>query len=767
MAKGRHIRMESLLIVRFVLPLFIILTMSLVVGFLIYQQTSSVLEEEVKASNRLLLEQGMTVLDKRWEDIDTQIRRITDDLKVIRLQQIDDPFDSANLYRTIEARGRLQEYYNSNELIMNYFLIFKNSRLVLNNDYTSRLDDFSRVLRYPDQPEGFLQSIVENYHNRDVVPAGNVTLQGTKYELLTYLRSFGFSNYSNGTIIVLIKNDEITKLFKGFNTDGSWIYIADEKGNMITSVVGPNAKLPQERLVLPDSSGVMSSSINGEDMLVTYVASAYNGWTYVAAQPSQVVLQKITYIKNTTITIFLLFLTIGGLIGVYMTYRSSMPIRKIIHTLANYRITPEDPKSGAFGMISQGISMLMTSNQELQSKMERQLPFLRAAFFERLLRGQFQSDEDMEAVRTHVRVDWTGEAYLVAVLTFPDRATSVVNANEIEYLNQKRLITSEIILEMIPDVFLHDVDVDKIALIMQFTEGEPERIYRKAAAYLESIQLRIQQQYSMASIISVGNQYSQRMDITRSFLEAQQALIRSKDNRLIWFKEILPNPSSYYYPENMETRLINLVRTGNEETLTKLLSELQRHNFVDRNLPVLVLKVFLSDFAASVYKISGEIGEVTGLEAAAAAGSIADKVESIEAHYIQLKHKLEEISRAVRHRQNDRQQQRFQDIMMFVDDQYCDLQLSLAMLADRFSVTETYLSRMFKEKTGINFFDYLEGLRIGQSKQLLLTTALTVGDIAQRVGYSSSNTFGRAFKRTVGISALAFRNGSNEGEGKN
>jgi two-component system response regulator YesN len=389
MNKGRHIRMESLLVIRFVLPLFIILTMSLVVGFLIYQRTSSVLEDEVKASNRLLLEQGMNVLDKRWEDIDTLIRRITNDLKVTRLQQIDDPFASANLYRMIEARGRLQEYYNTNELIMNYYIVFKNSHLVLNNDYITRLDDFSSILQYPSQREGYLKSLVEKYHDRDVIPAGAVSLQGTRYELLTYIRSFGFSNYSNGTVIVLIKNNEITKLFNGFNTDGSWAYVADEKGNIITSVVGPNAKLPKERLALPESSGVMSSSINGDDTMVTYVTSAYNGWTYVAAQPSKVVLKKITYIKNTTVTIFLLFLFIGSLIGIYMTYRNSKPIRTIIQTLANYRMMPDDPKSGAFGMINQGISLLLTSNQELQSKMERQLPFLRAAFFERLLRGQF------------------------------------------------------------------------------------------------------------------------------------------------------------------------------------------------------------------------------------------------------------------------------------------------------------------------------------------------------------------------------------------
>ncbi|WP_186445613.1 helix-turn-helix domain-containing protein [Paenibacillus cremeus] len=770
MTKEPRLKMESLLMLRFVLPLFIVLTMSLMVGVWIYVRTASVLGEEVKTSNRLLLEQGMNVLDKRWEAIDIFIRRITEDSKVVRLQQTDEPFSSSNLYRTIEARSRLQDYYSPNELVAGYYILFKNNELVLNNDYTANLKDFAEYVQYPDRPKGYITSLVQAYHYRDLVPAEPVTLQGRTTSLLTYMRSFGFANRPNGTVLVLINNSEITKLFGGFKTDGGWAYIADEKGNLVTSIVGPGAKLPGEHLQLPGGSGVLSRQVGTDDMVVTYATSSYNGWSYVAAQPAKIALKKINYIKQMTVTVFLLFMLLSGLIGVFMAYRSSKPVRSILQMLASGSIsmTASNSKSpGAFGIIHQGITKLLTSQRELQDTMERQRPFLRAAFFERLLRGQYQSELDMEAVREHVRIEWAGSCYQVALMTFPKR-TAVYLAADLEALSRSRLRVRELVSEAgAGSVFVHDVDEDKIALLMQFTDTEPEVVHEQADCFLRELQQQLQQAYGIATLISVGPLYSRQMDIARSFAEAQQALIRSTGSRIVWFEELLPNPSSCYYPESTETRLINLVRTGHVEPLRTLLEELYRHNFVERSLPVFALKVFYFDVLASSFKLGSELGESTLQHGAEALNGLADSVESIEAHFLALKARLETMCEAVSRQRAEHHQQWFLDILAYVDAGYSDPQLSLALLAERYHVTETHLSRLFKEKVGINFFEYLEHLRIEHSKQQLLHTGLPVGEIAISVGYSSSNTFGRAFKRSVGISAMAFRNAGKQEPLKN
>ncbi|TBL80452.1 helix-turn-helix domain-containing protein [Paenibacillus thalictri] len=757
---------NSFILARYALPFFIILMMSLVVGIVTYDRTSSVLEEEVKYSNQVLLKQGMSVLDKRWESVDVFIRRITNDSKVTLLQLLPSPYNSANLYRLIEAQNRLKEYYTDNGLMTDYYIFFKNNGLVLNNEFNSPVGDFPDYVHYVDEKDDYMRSLLGTYYYRQVLPAKPVLLKGITQPVITYLHSFGYSNYSNATVMVFIDNREIVKLFDGLNISGGWAYIADKEGNIITSVTGKDAKQTLHPIHLPDKNGVVKQKIGNEELIITYVTSEYNGWTYVAAQPSHVVLSKINYIKKTTLVIFFIFLFIGAVIAGYAAYRNSKPVQAIVQTLSKIPAEPFHLGSNIFRTINNSISAIIETNQELNMKMEHQLPFLRASFFERLLRGQFRSGGEIEAVMQHVRLELKGGSYLVAVLTFPASIQEFI-PSEIEHLTQKKFLIHETVSALMPkDLFLHDVEEDKIALLFAFQATDAGDIYAESGAKLNDIQQHIYRELGMVTFISAGNPYTQWMDISRSFAEAQQALVKGRHNRMVWFKDIQKSNNSYYYPENMELRLINMVRSGNEEDLARLLNELHQQNFVDRELPVMVLKVFLFDFFGTVLKIFEDTGHQGGFENAAELYAFTDTIENIEKHYISLKISLLTTCRHVHAQRSAKQMMWFQDILEFIDARYSDMGLCLAMLADRFSVSETYLSKYFKESTGINFSDYLENLRITQSKTLLLETHRPVGEIAAEVGYGSANTFGRAFKRVVGLSAMAFRE-AEKGKSKN
>ena len=83
--------------------------------------------------------------------------------------------------------------------------------------------------------------------------------------------------------------------------------------------------------------------------------------------------------------------------------------------------------------------------------------------------------------------------------------------------------------------------------------------------------------------------------------------------------------------------------------------------------------------------------------------------------------------------------------------------MCLAGVADRFGISEQYLSSLFKQNQGINFSTYVEDVRIDKAKDYLKTTGLSVGEIAGLVGYGSTNSFCRAFKRVTGINASEYR----------
>ncbi|MFQ7001540.1 MAG: response regulator [Clostridium sp.] len=88
--------------------------------------------------------------------------------------------------------------------------------------------------------------------------------------------------------------------------------------------------------------------------------------------------------------------------------------------------------------------------------------------------------------------------------------------------------------------------------------------------------------------------------------------------------------------------------------------------------------------------------------------------------------------------------------------------ITLKAVAAAVFLSQNYLSALFKKELNEGFYDFLSNYRINVSKQLLLTTNLKVYEIAERVGYNDSITFGRAFKKITGTTPNGFRNGTND-----
>lgn len=97
-------------------------------------------------------------------------------------------------------------------------------------------------------------------------------------------------------------------------------------------------------------------------------------------------------------------------------------------------------------------------------------------------------------------------------------------------------------------------------------------------------------------------------------------------------------------------------------------------------------------------------------------------------------------------------------LYQFVDENLCNSDLSLNFVANAFSLSDSYVSRLFKEKTGTNFLDYMNRARIEKAKMILLSESQTsIQDIGIRVGYDSDTTFRRIFKKYEGITPTQFR----------
>lgn len=98
-----------------------------------------------------------------------------------------------------------------------------------------------------------------------------------------------------------------------------------------------------------------------------------------------------------------------------------------------------------------------------------------------------------------------------------------------------------------------------------------------------------------------------------------------------------------------------------------------------------------------------------------------------------------------------------QEILKYLQENFCDPSLSQTAIADRFHISTYTLSRLFKDQFGIGFAEFISSQRVEYAKQLLLTTNAPVGEIAAQVGLPNLNYFSRVFKASMGVSPTKYR----------
>ena len=116
---------------------------------------------------------------------------------------------------------------------------------------------------------------------------------------------------------------------------------------------------------------------------------------------------------------------------------------------------------------------------------------------------------------------------------------------------------------------------------------------------------------------------------------------------------------------------------------------------------------------------------------------------------------IHRIKRIVEEHQGEVSRNITEQIMEYLKSHYQE-DISLDLLADRYYLNPSYLSRMFKQCLGTGLTDYLIELRMENAKKLLLTGKYKVYEISQKVGYKSDKYFFRVFKSYTGQSPLEF-----------
>ena len=79
-------------------------------------------------------------------------------------------------------------------------------------------------------------------------------------------------------------------------------------------------------------------------------------------------------------------------------------------------------------------------------------------------------------------------------------------------------------------------------------------------------------------------------------------------------------------------------------------------------------------------------------------------------------------------------------------------QITLEGISRYIGISESHLRRRFRRETGMTVVDYITRYRIEKAKRLLETGEYVIGEIYEKVGFSTSQYFSIVFKRYEKIS---------------
>ncbi|MDQ0016988.1 AraC-like DNA-binding protein [Variovorax boronicumulans] len=164
-----------------------------------------------------------------------------------------------------------------------------------------------------------------------------------------------------------------------------------------------------------------------------------------------------------------------------------------------------------------------------------------------------------------------------------------------------------------------------------------------------------------------------------------------------------------------------------------------------------------ADFAR-ILRWLDELSALNRARGFAAAGAIRGILLQLVALACQ-RHEAALLEQAARHSGRSSRRDALQRVMRYVREHLSE-EMSLNDAAAAAMLSPNYLAHLLKKQTDRTFTELVTERRLERAKELLLTSSVRIGDIAQQCGFSDADYFSRRFRQQIGVTPRQFRQGA-------
>lgn len=412
--------------------------------------------------------------------------------------------------------------------------------------------------------------------------------------------------------------------------------------------------------------------------------------------------------------------------------------------------------------ISRVISLKMykpisETENKLRNVLEQGKEYLNERFWRKLMFGTL-SEEETDKGMIRLGMNDEGDGFTIAVLEYDNYEPGRIAEEDMIHIKK---IIFKLLKERFPQRIAYGVyELDPKRYFIIFKSDDTEHICKM----LHDVLFFTENEYGVRLATAVGDACSSLEEAEGSFNE----IIKILDLRFVVGNKMLYTIGDFdglkndicYYPIKTEQELVSHVIHGNADSVRAILNRVLRENLDTNRLGHEGRNQLIFALANTVNRILQQTGK-----------TLQDFFGTDIVLYIEMKmcENNEELKTKIYELfdsliQQIRSQQKYVDNLVadkmfsYIHEKF-DVDISLEDMAKALNMSAGYVCVLFKDVCGVNFKTYLNEYRIKKAKEILDSGQVDIQSLAKMVGYNSSGTFIRVFKKVVGVSPGKYREG--------
>lgn len=712
------------------LMIVLLLTSINVVSFLMLSQNN---KEEIMNYNRLLLSNAAEAYENQLSTVKSLLFNIYFDQNTTSLsvKLSLNMMDRLDYLKASQLSGKIETSVENPSLYLDNILVYyaAPSYTISKGGGSEAISLFEREFSSMHYPVDFWKLQLDETFEYQVFESGSFSFSsGFTRELIPIVLKMTPRNYM--TIAFL----DAGRMNQSFNqVPGSELAILDKQGQLLyhTSDEWLEGDL-LETLFISEEDTLMKQSHyyftqRGTD----------SGFTYISSLPVSSVSSQMSSLNLTSALLLILSVCCGILVSIYYTRRMDAPVKEIVSFLLGNRPAPVSGNITEFKLIHNQITHLIQEKNDILSDLVQKKALLtNYSYIHKVKRIKSDLSELSETITEQpYRLILFQLNYKKSLLEQLNMSTEQVAYALKEYIE----------LTLGDFAFSHTLQIENDQILTMLSENIPlpeleESLHKLKQVFNRDIRyclVTIALSRTYPTSTALGDAYDEVLDIAKTAkLVEETQLLTHADTAEAEYHPFLAEKDQEFY--------MNL-QAGNAAMCIEL---------VHRMLDYMALK---EERALRFRQFSEQIIETTLQIIAAHRMEIEDQTELhnsiglLDDCYTvsQLKQFFSDFlsfSGSLIQSKKEEQNDTTDGAMNYLEEHYSE-DISLDIVASHLGITGAYLSALMKEKTGVNFSDHLNNIRIKKAKELLDSTDLTIQEIGQRIGYRNVTSFIRMFKK--------------------